>query len=206
MPLADPPAPEELRRIPPALHVLPGGTDLWRIYARGGAYPTTWNAFRTYGPTNLRFDHHDLPARQQRRGILYAAEQALTCFAEVFQDTRTIDCFSREPWLVSFSTRAPLTLLDLRGVWPTRAGASQEINTGDREKARLWSRAFYLAYPDIHGLYYPSKMHGGALSIALYERARSARPTRPGFHLPLAADELVDTIENAAADLGYLVI
>jgi hypothetical protein len=49
-------------------------------------------------------------------------------------------------------------------------------------------------------------MHGGALSTAFYDRARSAHPARPGFHLPLAADELVDTIENAAADLGYFVI
>src|SRR3954452_17380806 len=160
MTLADPPPPEDLRRIPPAIHTLPGGTELWRIYARGGDHPTTWNAFRTYGPTNLRFDHHDPPPRPQRRGILYAAEQALTCFAEAFQDSRTIDCTAREPWLVGFRTRVALALLDLRGVWPTRAGASQEINTGDRERARQWSRVFYLAYPDIAGLYYPSKMHG----------------------------------------------
>lgn len=206
MPLPDPLPPEELGHIAPDVLVLPSGTELWRIYARGGAHPTTWNAFRPYGPTNLRFDHHDPPPRPQRRGILYAAEQALTCFAEVFQDSRTIDCSAREPWLVSFRTRTPLTLLNLCGVWPTRVGASQEINTGDREKARRWSRAFYLAYPAIHGLYYPSKMHGGARSIALYERARAARPSRPGFHLPLAADELVDTIANAASDLGYLVI
>jgi len=185
---------------------MPRRTELWRIYCRGGKYPTAWNAFRTYGPNNARFDHHDPPPQVQLRGIFYAAEQVLTCFAEVFQDERTIDRSRQEPWLVGFRTRTPLTLLDLRGIWPTRAGASQEINTGDRAQARQWSRAFYEAYPNIQGIYYPSKMHGGAMSIALFERARLACPSRPQLDLPLVAAVLDRRIENAAADLRYEVV
>lgn len=206
MPVPDPPPIDELRRIAPDLHEVPRGTALWRIYYRSGTHPTNWNTFRTFGPTNLRFDHHDPPPSLQRRGVLYAAEQALTCFAEVFQDTRTIDCSTREPWLVAFKTRIPLKLLDLRYVWPTRVGASQEINMGDRERARLWSRAFYDSYPDVHGLYYPSKIHGGAVSIVLYERAQHVCPSRPSLNLPLTADVLIHRIENAAADLRYEVV
>jgi len=54
--------------------------------------------------------------------VLYAALEATTCLAEVFQRRRSIDVGRREPWLVGFETGADLRLLDLTGVWPTRAG------------------------------------------------------------------------------------
>lgn len=117
-----------------------------------------------------------------------------------------IDRAQRRPWLVSFTTARVLRLVDLRELWPTRAGGSQAINTGDREMARRWSAAIYAAYPDIDGLYYPSKMHGMAVSVALYERAVDALPREPGFHLPLDADELFDALNNAARDLGYQLL
>ena len=115
--------------------------------------------------------------------------------AEVFQDGRVIDRLQRKPWLVSFATARDLRLLDLRGLWLTRAGGSQEMNTGDRAMARRWSCAIYEAYRSSDGLYYPSKMHGMAVSLALYEFAATALPRDPGFHLPLEAD-----------DLGYLLV
>lgn len=206
MPLPEPLSPAVLARIPPDARVFDAGSELWRVYSRGGAHPTPWNAFRAYGPTNLRFDHHHPPPHEQERAILYAAEQALTCLAEVFQDGRAIDRTSREPWLVCFPTARRLRLLDLGGLWPTRAGGSQEMNTGDRAMARRWSATIYAAYPDIDGLSYPSKMHGSARSVALYERAGNVFPPEPSFHLPLAAAELFDTLNNAARQLGYQLL
>ena len=78
-----------------------------RVYFRAGRHPTHWNAFRYFGPTASRFDHH-LPdsnglGKLQRRGILYAGSSALTCLAEVFQAPgRTINRYRGSPWLVIF--------------------------------------------------------------------------------------------------------
>lgn len=192
--------------IAPDVFVLPAGRLLWRVYFRGGDHPTTWDAFRSYGPTTSRFDHHLPPARAQTRGIMYGAENGRTCLAEVFQDTRTINRMRNQPWLVGFRTRREIALLDLRGNWPTRAGGSQAICTGDRRRARHWSQAIYDAYPTIAGLIYPSKMHGGNSSIAAYERAATALPRAPEFHRALADDELSHLLKSAARALNYRLL
>jgi hypothetical protein len=182
---------------------LPAGTRLWRIYSRAGRYPTRWSAFRYFGPSDKsRFDHHEAPARLQQRGILYAAPDIPVCIAEVFQRDRTIDRQAGEPWLVAFETQHELQLLDLTGQWPIRAGASQEINDGIREIARAWSRAIYATYPDLAGLWYRSKMHGGT-AVALYERSSEALPAAPVFHEALASQRLFDSLRAVAHDIGY---
>ena len=76
-----PPPAGELARVRPIWHELPTGALLWRVYFRGGAHPTTWNAFRTYGPTGARFDHHTRPPREQARAIYYAALSGRTLWA-----------------------------------------------------------------------------------------------------------------------------
>src|SRR5262249_15503655 len=150
----------DLAAILPQWHSLGSGTELWRIYARGGPHPTTWNTFRAYGPSaRARFDHHLPPARGQNRGILYAAAEILPCVAEVFQDTGIVDPRHDEPWLVGFRLTRPVRLLSLRGLWPTRAGGSMALNTGDRARARRWSRTVYEAYPQAEGLWYASAMN-----------------------------------------------
>ena len=179
------------------------GTVLWRVYFRGGSHPTFWNVFRAFGPTRSRFDHQIPPPRFQARRILYAAEEGPTCLAEVFQDTRVIDRVARYPWLVGFAIRKPLTLLDLAGTWPTRAGASMALNSGPRPRAQRWSRAIYEAYPDIDGLYYPSSMHANRPAIALYERGVRAFPATPVFHRPLIDPALLSVLRRVAYDLGY---
>lgn len=194
----EPPSPAAIAAVAAEWHTLPAGTELWRIYARGGAHPTTWNTFRFYGPTNSRFDHHLPPAQEQNRGILYAATEIRPCIAEVFQDTGFIDPWRGEPWLVGFRLVRPVPLLNLRGLWPTRAGASMALNTGDRTRARLWSRAIYAAYPEAEGLWYASAMNAHAPSIALYERAANAIIEPPIFHRALA-DPLVQSILAQAA-------
>ncbi len=203
-----PPTGEHLRAVGAQVHTVPAGTLLWRIYSAGGAHPTRWNTFRAWGPTDSRFDHHTPPQRVQERKIIYTSEHAPTCFAEVFQATRRISRAAGHPWLVAFHTRTDLALLDLCGNWPTRAGGSQEINTGRHTTSRAWSRAIYLAYPAIDGLLYASKMLGGTRSLALYERTEHAIPDVPVFHEPLMSRKptMLRALVNAAEQTGYDII
>jgi len=205
-----PPALQTLRQVQPELRRLPAGTHLWRVYFRGGPTPGRWDLFRDFGPTSARFDHQlpDADGRpiHQDRAIHYAALDGITPLAEVFQDTRVIDRHARHPWLVAYALAADLSLLDLTGVFPTRAGASMLINSGSRPRARAWSRAFHAAYPEIQGLFYASSMHGNRPSLALYERARPALPGSPLLHRALADAALKLTLRQAAVSLSYLLI
>jgi len=203
-----PPAVAHLAQVGAECHTIPAGTLLWRVYNAGGEYPTYWDTFRAWGPTGSRFDHHRLPKRVQERGIMYVAENGPTCFAEFFQTFRRIDRALDHPWFVGFFTATELTLLDLCGSWPTRAGGSQEINTGRRATSRAWSRAIYMAYPHIDGLYYPSKMLGRTCSLALYERAQHAIPGAPVFHESLLSlkPAMLRALIDAASQTGYGII
>ena len=145
-----------LHLVEPVQRRLPAGAVLWRVYFRSGPHPGRWDLFRDFGPTSARFDHQ-LPDPEgqpviQDRAIHYAALDDLTQLAEVFQDTRVIDRQAHQPWLAAYALAAELTLRDLTGVYPTRAGASMLISSGSRPRARTWSRAFYAAYPEIQGL------------------------------------------------------
>ena len=212
--LPDPPEPAWLSaHVTPELRPLPASSRLWRIYFRAGPHPTLWNSFRHWGPTAARFDHHLADAGGQgclqARGVLYAAggsRGGLTCLAEVFQRSRLINSSRNEPWIVAFATGRDLALLDLTGLWPTRAGASTALASGPRPRARAWSRAIHAAYPEIDGLLYPSSMAGHAPAILLYERAAAAMPPRPLLHRALADPALATVLSNAARDLGYRLL
>jgi RES domain-containing protein len=196
----DPPA---SLTVPATVRGLRAGTWLWRVYAAAGAHPATWNGFRFWGPAQSRFDHHDPPPRAQPKGILYAAVEPRTCLAEVFQATRIVDRAANAPWLVGFKTTRALSLLDLTGTWPTKAGASMAVNTGPRPRAQKWSRAIYAAYPRIDGLLYPSSMNANKRAVALYERAANALPTTPALHRALSDPSLFSRLNAAATVLGY---
>lgn len=207
--------------------VLPVGTLLWRIYRREGRPGETlrrsWDAFRNYGPLrSARFDHHEEPPpgeepRESERAIMYAAvgehersgavaggEAILTCVAEVFQQTRLVDTSAGAPWLVAFEIEGDLPLLDLTGGWPTRAGASMQISSGPRPRARRWSRDAYEAYQEIAGLYYPSSMYANQPAAALYERAAPLLPRSPSFHAPLSDPGLLPYLRRTVrAKIGY---
>ena len=202
----EPPAVADLAAVPPARRVLPAGTRCWRIYFQGGPHPGSWDTFRAYGPTSARFDHHLPPPRVQARRVLYVATRPLTCFAEVFQDTRTIDRQRHAPWLVAFELVQPVPLLDLTGRWPTQAGASMAINSGPRPRARRWSQAIYAAYPHLEGLHYASSMNANEPAIVLYERAAHVMPGRPVFHRALADAALSAVVARAAARLDYAMV
>jgi len=169
----------------------------------------TWNTFRYVGPLNARWDHHvptaDGGFATQVRGIYYAAADAKTCLAEVFQVTRRIDRAFQSPWLAVFEIAQPSIVLDLTGDFATRIGASMAIHSGSRRRAQGWSRDLYEAFPAVQGILYASSMNGGAPAYALNERARPAAlfPPHPSFHRALADDVMLDPLKHAAAALGY---
>ena len=208
--LPEPPPVARLKRIPPDLATLPAGTKVWRIYFRGGRHPATWDQMRYYGPVaSARFDHHLEPPGLQDRGILYAAtgnDAIATCVAEVFQDTRLVDTRRNEPWLAAFTLMEDVSLLDLTGKWPARAGASANINSGPRPRCRRWSRAIYNAYPDLGGLYHASSMNGNEPAAAIYERASTSLPRSPVLNRPLSDAPMLGPLEKIAAGLGYALI
>lgn len=198
-----------LAEIAPTLITLPAGSALARVYYTSSARPLAWNQFRSFGPLNFRWDHH-VPTvagepREQGRAVYYAAANAVTCLAEVFQATRRIDRVYQAPWLVVFNTLRPLSLLDLTGDCATRMGASMAIHSGSRGRARGWARDLYEAFADAEGLVCASSMRGGAPAIALTERALRATlfPPHPEFHRALADDVLLDPLKHAAQTLGY---
>lgn len=205
--LPEPPAVAEMRDIGPDVGVLPAGTRLYRIYFRGGEHPYGWNLFRNFGPLpGARFDHHFEPPMVQERGILYAAvweDAVATCVAEAFQEGRLVDTRRRDPQLAAFSLAEDVPLLSLRDRWPTRAGASANINSGPRPRCRRWSRTIHEAYPDIFGLLYASSMNGNRSAVALYERAARALPEAPDFNRPLSDAALLVPLERIASSLGY---
>jgi hypothetical protein len=141
----------------------------------------------------------------QERSIYYAATDAKTCLAEFFQHTRRIDRAAQSPWLVVFELAQSLDLIDLTGDFATRMGASMEIHSGTRARARRWACDLYEAFPTAHGILYASSMNGGAPALAVSDRAekRGMFPEHPLLHRALADDVLLDTLKDAADRLGY---
>ena len=209
----EPPGVKALRAIPPELHHLPQGTTMARLCFAGGEFSTPWDTFRFYGPTTSRFDHQ-LPdgqgrAQVQDRGIMYLAtgpEAIPTCLAEVFQATRLIDRYVRDPVLSGFNLAADLTLLDLTGPFATAIGASMAIHSGPRPRARRWAQQLYEAYPDIDGLLYCASMYGNAPAVALFERGARAIPKRPVFHRELRDAVMANILTETGREIGYEVV
>ena len=197
---------------------LPAGTGLVRVY-RIDPHGTRWDTFRTFGPVaSARFDHHPPPpAEVPDRGILYIAGDAPTALVEAFAATRHIDRHDRRPWLVRFLTVRPLRLLDIGGTWPTRAGASQALATGDHpDRTQAWARAIHAAL-EVDGIRYPSSLRGhpgerrppeiplrlwGA-NVALFERAADALPLRPTLHMALDHPGLSTILGRVALRYDY---
>jgi hypothetical protein len=199
-----------LAEIAPSWRRLPAGATLARVYFTRSPHAIAWNAFRYVGPLNSRWDHHRPDAHgapcAQERGIYYAAADAKTCLAEVFQDTRRIDRSFQAPWLAIFKTLRPLEVLDLTGDFATRMGASMAVHSGSRRRARGWARGLYEAFPAAQGILYAASMHGGAPALALNERALSDGPLfppHPELHRSLADDAMLDALKHAARSLGY---
>lgn len=211
----EPPTADDLRAIGPEIHMLRASAPLGRIFFRGGMHPASWDEFRFWGPGQSRYDPH-LPNAAGRptlcpRGVLYAAGAAspgalAVCLAEVFQETRIIDTTDRAPWFVVFKTVRDMSLLDMRGLWPTRAGASAAINSGAKSRARRGARLIYDVWPHLDGIIYSSSMGGNSDAVALFERAASAIPASPLFHRPLTDPSLSSPLLAAAGTINYGIL
>jgi hypothetical protein len=203
----DPPA--SINGIKPAWLELAAGKSLARIYAAQGLHPVSWREFRFHGPLHGRFDpQRPAPGggpRNSRRGVLYAAGLARTCIAEVFQARRVVNRIEHGRCLAVFDLTSPLRLLDLRGSFATRMGASAAIHSGNRIRAQAWARLLYDTWPEADGIAYCSSMDGNRDAYALWERSTRALPSHPRFNRPLLDPTLTDLIAAAAADLGYLL-
>lgn len=205
----EPPPPAIFHAIGPDIARVPAGTSLYRLYRRRGRHTTEWNTFREHGPIPTgRFDHHAPPRRDQERAISYVASSIAVCIAEVFQSNRRIDRSSGEPWIAGFELAQDLDLLDLCGLWPTRARASQAISSSPiRNRAQRWSRAIYSAYSGaLVGVHYASSMHAGNVTLALYESAAPALPDMPTFSYPLAHPALDLPLARLARRLNYALL
>ncbi|MCY3839848.1 MAG: RES family NAD+ phosphorylase [Gammaproteobacteria bacterium] len=198
---------DRLESTEPQWHSVEPGELLWRVYFRSGEHPSRWNQFRVFGPTDARFDHHLEDSPGAGRAVMYLASSPVTCLAEVFQKTRTIHRTHRRGALVGFATTARVKLLDLRGTFPTRIGASMGLMTGARSVARSWARGLYAAYPEAQGFAYPSSMHANATVVVLNDRAdpEATLPRSPGFHKALDDPSMITVLKNAARELGYVI-
>ncbi len=214
--LPQPPAPAVLqamlRRTEDVIAVTTG-TPIVRIFTVGGNHPQQWDTFRYAGPLpHARFDPHT-PAAQggpsvtRDHGVLYFSLSVRTCLAEVYQATSTVDRTTRAPRLVVLRPRRTLRLLDLSGLWPTRAGASQAISNGPKERTQAWARTIRAAYPELDGLWYRSSMNAGKPSLCLWDPpAATALPETPDILLPLDHPGLDVPLGRACKDLGYTLL
>jgi hypothetical protein len=213
--LPQPPAPAALKALlrphedVVAVH---SGTRLVRVFAAGGRHEQRWNTFRTTGPlAHARFDPQ--PPRPgggagpSEEGVLYFGLSVRTSVAEVYQQTSIVDRTTRRPHLVIFQPRRTLRLLDLTGLWPTRAGASQEISSGPKDVTQAWARAIRAAHPDLDGLWYRSSMDSGDPSVCLWDPpACDALPASPDVLLPLDSPGLDLPLSRVCEALNYTLM
>lgn len=185
-------------------------THLVRIFSALGDHPQRWNSFRFAGPLpHGRFDPHaDCGAVQEDSvGVVYFGLSVRTAVAEVYQTTSTVDRATRSPHLVVFRPARTLRLLDLSGLWPTRAGASQEISSGPKKVTQAWARAIHTAHPDLDGVWYRSSMDSGHPAIALWEPpSAGALPDEPDVLLPLNHPGLDLPLARVCEELNYVPV
>lgn len=214
--LPQPPDPADLARVlRPAedIIVVYPTTRLVRIFTVAGRHPQQWNTFRRVGPLpHARFDPHP-PGPRGRinaapgHGVLYFGLSVRTSIAEVFQDTSIVDRITRRPLLLVFRPTRALRLLNLVGLWPTRAGASQEISSGSRQRTQEWARCIRAAHPDLDGLGYRSSMDSGNPAICLWDPpAGNAMPDAPDALVPLDHPGLDVPLARICADLNYTLL
>lgn len=187
----------------------PWATDvpevLWRIRRGAGRFPSKWDGFRHLGPLpSARFDPHKPPTHEQTECVAYFAATWRTCLAEVFQATRVVNVRRGDPFITGVRPTRPLQLLDLRGDWPIRIGASHHINTGRKDHCRAWARALRQAWPRADGLISVGIDSGPV--ITLFAPARRTLGREPVFDRPLADGHIRDRVAAATEAIGYTLV
>ncbi len=191
---------------------LPTSTRLVRVFVAAGAHQQRWNTFRHTGPLpHARFDPQPPPPNggvvtTPEHGVLYFGLSVRTSIAEVFQASSIVDRSTRRPHLAVFALVRPLRLLDLCGLWPTRAGASQEISSGPKDITQAWARTIRDAFPDLDGLWYRSSMDSGDPAVCLWDPpAGDALPLTPEVLLPLDYPGLDLPLARICDSLNYVL-
>ncbi|GHF85316.1 hypothetical protein FHX82_003386 [Amycolatopsis bartoniae] len=188
-------------------------TRLVRIFSTGGHHPQQWHSFRHNGPLpHGRFDpqhpgHGGAPVHDPGNGVAYYGLSVRTSVAEVFQESSIVDRHTKKPYLVIAHPTRTLRLLDLSGLWPTRAGASQEISSGPKKITQAWARAIRDVFDDLDGLWYRSSMDGGGPAVCLWDPpAGEALPTEPDVLLPLDHPGLDIPLGRVCEQLNYVLL
>ncbi|TDF98458.1 RES domain-containing protein [Arthrobacter terricola] len=198
-----PPPVAELRALGKETVVLPVGSILWRVHFTSSTFVTPWNKLRTWGPVvNARWEPHPLPeADHAPLGAAYFGDDVLTCLAEVFQQTRFVDVDRDDPYVTALKTTRDVQLVDLQGLWLTRAGASAQIALQNKDRTCAWARAIHEAWPDVDGVRAPSAMAGGRPVTTLW--TDHPLPAAPEFSMPLKSPAVLRDIVAAAGVIGY---
>ncbi|ASO19657.1 hypothetical protein FHR81_000665 [Actinoalloteichus hoggarensis] len=215
--LPQPPEPDVLRamlRETEDVVAVHQATRLVRVFTTGGRHRQQWDTFRRFGPlAHARFDPHpvtdgDAPTPAQADdGVLYFGLSVRTSIAEVFQAASIVDRRTRAPHLVVLRPVRPLRLLDIAGLWPTRAGASQAISSGPKDRTQAWARVIREAYPRLDGLWYRSSMDSGSPAVCLWDPpSGSALPESPDVLLPLDHPGLDLPLGRICEQLHYTLL
>lgn len=177
---------------------------LVRIHKVTGSYALAWDRPRTYGPLDsARWDpHHQPRSDQPNLSVMYAADNYVTPFAEVFQHTRRIVLTPGLSLSVWTPTR-PLRLLDLRGLWPIHNHASAALQSAPRPTCRAWAQAILAQGPrNLDGLIAASTMCPGNV-VALWPHAADSFPPAPSFSRTLLDDATAGIVDSATRALRW---
>lgn len=182
-------------------------SPLARITFSTSPYALPWGQLRTWGPVSrCRWDPQPPPPGEHPGvGVLYTADELLTCTAEVFADTRLIDTRSDAPVLQVWYPNRPLRLLDLSSRWALRNGASVSLDSASRSTCRAWSRAVRAQRPGTDGLRVRSTMTGQPMTV-LFSAAADSIPTFPAENAPLDDPTVHALLCELAPQIGYDVV
>ncbi len=187
----------------PQWHTVPRGWPLYRVSRHAG--------FRHFGPLDFRFDHHtrgSTAKTPEDRGVFYGAPSLECCIAEVYDELGAVFL---DDLLLLPEIRRPLTLLDVRGVAASAAGAPADISDYPlRPPTQEWSRYFYEnldLYREVDGLLYTAR-HSGMDAYALYERCEGAihSPGVAPYAYPLSHERVREQVVDIAARRNLAVM
>ena len=184
---------------------------LARLHRIRGAHPVRWDQFRKFGPLgDQRWDAHDPPPSiQPDRAILYACTDVVTCFAEVFQQERTVLADDTRA-LAAWTPTRPLRLLDLRADWPINNGAAASLHAAPKNVCRAWAREVARQSTAVgiglDGLIAPSTMRGRKDVVVLNSNSATAFPPAPETERVLNDSAVAGVLEEVQKRLRWPVV
>lgn len=193
------------RLVVEAADILIGSPNLWRVHTVVGAHALRWDELRHFGPARtMRWDPHPAPSGvHPTHGVSYAATGPETAFAEVFQSNRAI-VVGPDRALVGWTPARDLQLLNMRGDWALRNGASASLFAAPKLTTRAWAAAIHEQHPYLDGLFVPSTMTGKDM-VVLFTPAADSFPRFPSFSRLLDDPAARSIIDWSASELRWAV-